>query len=277
MIAEARRPLRQPFEQPAGSDGWLGLVTSANPRNNRRLYEDLAWTWPIISPPEEYVQEAEQARALILQHSRIPVKTLLHLGCGGGHLDLTLKKHFRVTGVDISNAMLGLARRLNPEVTYLEGDMRTVRLGRTFDAVTVFDSIDYMLTPDDLRAAFATAYTHLGAGGMFLTCAEVTLERFSQNRTEAMTRSAGGVEITFIENAWDPDPTDTTFENTFVYLIQRGGQLEIETDRHLSGLFPFQTWLDFLREAGFHAAAVHPPGPRQEGEDYPWFVCVKAL
>jgi len=97
--------------------------------DQRRMYGDLAWTWPIISPKEGYVEEAEGFVAAIRKHSRIEARTLLHLGPGGGHLDWTLKQHFHITAVDLSEDMLGLARPLNPEVTYLQGDMRTVRLG----------------------------------------------------------------------------------------------------------------------------------------------------
>lgn len=136
-------------------------------KDQRRLYSDLAWTWPIISPPEHYIEEAEDFRRTIMAHARIPAATLLDLGCGGGHNDWTLKKHFQVTGVDISPEMLELAARLNPEAEYLQGDMRTVRLGRLFDAVVIADSIDYMLTEVDLRAAFVTAYEHLKPGGVF--------------------------------------------------------------------------------------------------------------
>ena len=96
----------------------------------RRMYGDLAWTWPIISQKEHYITEAGQFRDAIRQYSRIEAKTLLDLGCGGGHNDWTLKKHFAVTGVDISENMLALARKLNPEVTYFHGDMRTARLAR---------------------------------------------------------------------------------------------------------------------------------------------------
>ena len=42
--------------------------------------------------------------------------------------------------------------------------MRTVRLGRTFDAVLVHDAIDYMTTEADLRAAVETAYAHCRPG-----------------------------------------------------------------------------------------------------------------
>ena len=51
----------------------------------------------------------------------------------------------------------------------------------------------------------------------------------------------------------NPTDQERTYEVTFVYLIRRGPQLQIETDRHLCGLFPLGTWLELLREVGFEA------------------------
>ena len=219
-----------------------------------RLYSDLAWTWPIISCKEHYIEEAEGFIALIQRHSRIEAHTLLHLGCGGGHLDWTLKRHLNITAVDLSEDMLALARRLNPEVTYLQGDMRTLRLERLFDAVMVADSITYMTTVPDLRATFATAYAHLKPGGVFCTYAEATRESFQQNRSECSAHTAGDVDIAFYENYYDPDPSDTSFEGVMVFLIRRRGELTIETDHSVCGLFPLQTWLELLEGVGFEAA-----------------------
>jgi SAM-dependent methyltransferase len=240
-------------------------------QDQRRLHDDLAWTWPIISAKEHYVHEAETFVNVLRTHARREVKTLLHLGCGGGHLDYTLKAHLAITGVDLSEAMLSLARQLNPEVTYLAGDMRAVRLGQTFDAVMAADSIDYVLTEDDLRAAFATAFTHLKPGGAFCAYAEETAGRFQQNRTRCSVRSQGNTEIVLVENAYDPDPADTTYENLFVYLIRRGGRLQVETDRHLGGLFPVATWLRLLGEAGFQVTQL----AFDDEESIPLFVGVK--
>ena len=228
------------------------------PRDRRRLYDDLAWTWPIISPPEDYIEESKKFRDLIIKHSKIEVKTLLDLGCGGGHNDFTLKRYFEITGVDVSSQMLEGAKKLNPEVTYLSGDMRSVRLGKTFDAVTIFDSISYMLTVEELRAAFQTAYVHLNPGGVFLTyMEEETPERFTQNKTTVSTHTKGGVEITLIENQYDPDPRDTTFEATFIFLIRRGGDLAIEADRHLLGIFPVATWIDLAKKVSFEVTLAN--------------------
>ncbi|MBN1313573.1 MAG: class I SAM-dependent methyltransferase [Anaerolineae bacterium] len=239
--------------------------------DQRRLYSDLAWVWPIVSPKENYVEDAEEFCQAVWGYSQLEAKEILHLGCGGGHLDFTLKKYFAVTGVDVSDEMLALARQLNPEVDYQSGDMRSVRLDKTFDAVLIADSIGYMLTVDDLRATFTTAYVHLKPGGIFYTYAEEVTGRFRQNRTGYDTGSAGSVDVAFIENRYDPDPSDTTYEMVFVYLIRHGGHLTVETDRHLGGVFPLEIWLDTLKEVGFAVRLT------EDGIVPVTFVCVKQI
>ncbi len=216
------------------------------------------------------MDETEAACKIVNEASRIPVRTLLNLGCGGGHNDHTLKRHFDVTGVDVSEAMLALARRLNPEVRYFQGDMRTVRLGETFDAVTIFDSINYMLSTADLGAALATAHVHLKPGGVLLTCVEHHPGLFRQNASEASVHARDGVEIAFFENVYDPNSRDTTYEVTFVYLIRRGGELALETDRHLCGLFPLGTWHHILADLGFVVE-------QREWAGVPTLVCSKPV
>jgi len=251
--------------------------------NEKRLYSDLAWTWPIISPLEYYIEETEFFCNVIREHSKIPVKTLLHLGCGGGHNDYTLKKYFQVTGVDVSPEILELAKKLNPEVNYISGDIRSVRLENTFDAVVTIDSTAYMVTVEDLRGMFATAFSHLKPGGVFLFFVEETIDDFKQNKTTSHTNCKGDIEITFIENLYDPDHSDTSYEATFIYLIRRKGNLEIHTDRHLCGIFRLDILIDLLREIGLEVKQLKYEPPESAIEysslvgrkDYPMFVCIR--
>lgn len=235
-------------------------------RDKRRLYDDLAWTWPIISPPEDYVDETNEVIGFIKEYAQIPVEKVINFGCGGGHNDHTLKQHYQVTGVDISEKMLALARALNPEVTYISGDMRSVRLGNRFDAVTIFDAIGYMRTIESLRAAFNTAYSHLRPGGVFVTFVEECTDHFRQNRTSVLTNSRDDIEITLIDNHYDPDTGDTWYECHLIYLIRQRGELTIETDCHLLGLFPLQTWLDEMVGAGFEVHRRQSTVPNDFGE-----------
>ncbi len=246
-------------------------------KDQKRLYGDLAWTWPIISPPKDYIEESEHIKKLILHNSKIPVKTLLNLGCGGGHVDSVLKKYFKITGVDVSKNMLALAKKLNPQATYVRGDMRRIRLKTTFDAVLIHDSINYMLTKRELKAAFKTAFVHLNPGGIFCTFVE-EYDKLRQSRVHFSTHRKGNVEITFIEHYYDSNPRDTTYEATFIYLIRRNRKLTIHTDRHLGGIFKLSTWLKILRELGFKVKVskfTHSQFPK--GKSFPELICLKPV
>jgi len=242
------------------------------------LYTDLAWLWPPWGDANaEYAHYCRHVTDLIRRHARRPVSTLLDIGCGGGKNALNLKREFHVTGVDLSSAMLARAMELNPECTFIQGDMRTLRLDSTFDAVLMDDAISYMRCLADLVAAIRTAHAHLTPGGVLVATPDVTTETFKQNRTIATPAVPGatppGVEVVFVENAYDPDPTDEQWESTILYLIRDHGRLRIETDHWTLGIFNLDTWRRVLREAGFE---VHE-GPYGAGEDaYTVFTCVKS-
>ena len=236
------------------------------------MYSDLSWTWPIISPPEHYVKETNIFSNIIQELCE--AKRLLHIGCGGGHNDFTFKKYFKVTGVDISKNMLVLAKKLNPEVNYQTGDMRTVRLEKQFDAVAILDSINYMTTELDLRKAFQTAFEHLKKGGVFITYVEERKEYF-ENRTRVSDHNKEKTNITFIENMYDPDPHDNSYENTFVYIIRRNGKLSVETDLHISGLFGLDTWKKLLNETGFEIKEIKFKPDSPNYLECPLLICTK--
>ena len=212
-------------------------------------YSELAWTEHILAPPNEYDEETEPLINAIKEHSVNEVITLLHLGCGAGGNDYIFKKHYKVTGVDISEKMLEIARDLNPEATYHHGDMRTIELGELFDAVVAPESIDYMGTENDLYSAIMTAQKHLKPGGIFIVVANIA-ERFRQNNF-VYTGSREDIEITLFENNYVPAHPRTIYEATLIYLIRRKGKLEIYTDHHILGLFKLETWLNLLKRAGF--------------------------
>ena len=211
-------------------------------------YADLAWTEPIIAPPGEYAGENELYVNIIKEHAGDDARDILHLACGAGGNDFTFKKHFAVTGVDISQEMLAIAAALNPEVTYVLGDMRDVDLGKRFDAVVIPDSIDYAATLQDLEMTIATACKHLNPGGVLLIVAK-TREEFQENNF-CYTGSKDDIEITVFENDYVCRPDRSRYEATIIYLIRHKGRLETYTDRHELGLFSHDQWLSTLRGAG---------------------------
>lgn len=230
-----------------------------------RMYDDLAHLWPLISPPEGYAEEARHWRQAIRDGLGPGRHRILELGVGGGNNLSHLTSDFDATAVDVSEKMLANSRRLNPGVEHHLGDMRSVRLDRTFDAVLIHDAIGYLLTEDDLRATFTTAREHLTPGGLFVTAPDWLRETFVGPRlTQHGPRSADGIELTYVEYVYDPDPTDTTIESVFIYFLTEDGVLRVEQDLHTTGLFPLETWLRLIGEAGFEVEArpypVHEDG-----------------
>jgi len=245
-------------------------------RNTLRLYDELAWLWPIWGSADEYADYCSHVIRLMCEHSQIPVRSLLNIGCGGGKNVLNLKEHYDVTGLDLSPRMLALARELNPECDFVQGDMRAFSLDRTFDAVLMDDAISYMATAADLRSAFVAAWEHLNPGGVMVAGPDDTKETFVQNRTAA-TQCIGletpvNVEVVFVENDYDPDPTDDSYEGTMLYLIREDGRLRVETDRHILGLFSLDAWRTVLTGVGF---TIHQETYVEDAREHVTFACLK--
>ncbi|MCL5019965.1 MAG: class I SAM-dependent methyltransferase [Patescibacteria group bacterium] len=216
-----------------------------------RLYGDLAYLLPIISFPEEYAEEAGHWRTVLREKIGIGRHRILELGVGGGCNLSHLTTDFEATAVDISEVMLAQCKQLNPGVELHQGDMRSIRLGRKYAAVLIHDAISYMLSENDLHSTFVTAASHLNPGGIFITSPENFSDNFQEPRIEHFTRSRNNIELTFIEYTYDPDPKDTRIETIMFYLIKEQGELRIELDRHVTGLFPKSTWIRLMTEAGF--------------------------
>jgi SAM-dependent methyltransferase len=212
-------------------------------------YNEMAWTEDLLAGPEECGDEVRFYIDRILAASEEPPVTLLHLGCGAGNHDVYFREHFKVTGVDISRGMLEKARILHPDIEYIEDDMRMVRLNRTFDAVAVPDSIDYMATEEDLRQAMCTAAVHLKPGGVLLVAAKPA-ETFRDNNF-AYVGEKDNVHLTVLENNYIHPYRPDTYEATLVYLIRNKGELTIRTECQLLGLFPLAVWEKVFADEGF--------------------------
>src|SRR2546427_8175864 len=130
-----------------------------------KRYDGLAEWWPIMADPAEFREEALFFDRLLRESSDPPPRSVLDLGSGSGNVAFHLKAHYAMTLVDVSPQMLAVSRALNPECDHLLGDIRTLRLGKTFDAVFVHDAVCHMTTESDLQAAMETAILHCPPAG----------------------------------------------------------------------------------------------------------------
>jgi SAM-dependent methyltransferase len=226
-----------------------------------RLYSDLAPWWPLISPPEEYTDEAAFVRNL-LDSATGPVRNILELGSGGGHNAVHLTERFSMTLVDLSPEMLAASRQLNPTCEHIAGDMRTLRLDRAFDAVFVHDAIDYMITESDLRRTVETAYAHCRPEGVAVFVPDHTTETFEPTSGCGGTDAEDGRGARYLEWTWDPNPNDTWVRTEYAFLLRDAdGSVQVVNEHHRTGLFNRETWLRLLSDAGFEATIVTEQTP----------------
>ena len=222
-----------------------------------RRYGELARWFPLVTRPDEYEEEAAFLLDLLSTARGRRPRTLLELGSGGGNTAWHLKAVARCTLTDVSADMLDVSRAINPECEHVEGDMRSLRLGRTFDAVLVHDACCYLVTEEELAQLAATAAAHLPAGGAVLVCPDHVRETFEPNTRHGGHDGPDGRALRYVSRAWDPDPADSTTTVAVAYLmVEADGSVRSAHDVHLYGLFPERTWIAALRGAGFDARCL---------------------
>ncbi|MDD5242736.1 MAG: class I SAM-dependent methyltransferase [Syntrophorhabdaceae bacterium] len=147
-------------------------------QNRTTVFNDYARYYDLLYRDKDYQAEVDYITRLI-NRFRPKARSILELGSGTGiHASLLTEKGFTVHGIERSLEMLKRALNLaeihkqdHPEsfLIFTEGDIRTARLPKSFDAViAMFHVISYQATNEDVNAAFETARHHLNPGGVFI-------------------------------------------------------------------------------------------------------------
>lgn len=234
----------------------VGSTKPASAGSGPRLYRDLAEWYPLLTPVGDYAEEAAFYRRLFETHCRRPPRTLLDLGSGAGHNAAHLKLALACTLVDMAPAMLTLSRRLNPECEHIQGDIRSIRLGRMFDCVLVHDAVNYMTSRTDLASAIDTAFAHTAPGGVALFQPDFVSETFAPG-TETGGSESCGRALRYLEWRWVPGSRTDLYVTDMAYLLrEEDGAVKAIHDRHQMGLFPRTVWLRGIAAAGFEPLVV---------------------
>lgn len=229
------------------------------------IFQDYAKYYDLLYRDKDYQGEAAYVHGLIQAH-RPGAATLLDLGCGtGGHAFPLANLGYAVTGVDLSEVSLGLAQAKRagapgtpPE--FHHGDIRTLRLGQTYDVVAaLFHVLSYQTSADDLRQTLTTAQEHLLPGGLFLCDFWHGPGVLSDPPKVAVKRLAGeGLAITRIaEPTMHPDRNVVDVRFTLFAHDTASDSISQTTELHSMRYFFDMELRDKLAEAGLTVLAHH--------------------
>jgi SAM-dependent methyltransferase len=99
-----------------------------------------------------------------------PGSHVVDVCCGSGHVTRELAdRGYKVTGVDASAALIAIARRELPQVDFRIQDARALELNSRFDgALSTFDSLNHILSLDDLCRVLRGVHDVLKPGGLLV-------------------------------------------------------------------------------------------------------------
>lgn len=246
------RRTRQPEDR---ADLLVDYADPGHPAIRPLLYHELSSWWHLLSDPADYAEEAAFFHGLIQRHRPGKARTMLELGSGGGNNASHLKRHYELTLVDVAPGMIEASERINPECEHVVGDMRSVRLERTFDVVFVHDAIMYMLTEEDLGKVIATVRAHCLPGSVVLFGPNCTSETFEPS-TKHGGHDAEERSLRYLEWNYRPSPGSNSIHTHFAYLLREGKEVRCLHDLHEVAAFPRGTWLRLLQDHGFQANSV---------------------
>ena len=182
---------------------------------------------------------------------------VLDMGCGTGAMTRYLDAHgYDMTGIDVSEEMLTIAKeKSSPDILYLLQDMREFELyGTMRAAVSICDSMNYILEEEDLKEAFRRVREFLKEDGVFVFDMNshykykeiLACNTFAEDREDA----------SFIwDNFYDEEERINEYQLSLFIQNEQGTYNKYE-ELHLQKAYEQEEVVSFLYEAGFSSVCV---------------------
>ena len=205
---------------------------------------------------------------IIQFYDRDPHK-LIDLACGTGNMTLRFarEKSRECDGLDLSSDMLKVARKKaedkSIETDFIRADLREFKLDKKYDmAFSLFDSLNYILTFDDLTRVFSNVYNVLSDDGFFIFDMNTITRLMS---IEPGTAVFEGDDYTcFWEDVINRE--DQTWQVKLkIYFDQDG--VNSHKELHQETAYPRDRVIEGLRQTGFKQIDVYDAYTFETGKD----------
>src|SRR5271155_515249 len=227
--------------------------------HTRALYSQLVKYYDRIYWWKDYDQEVDFLVKALKKYD-IRGKRILEVACGtGSHTKILVERGYKVTGVDLSDDMLRIAKgKVGKRSKFIRGDMRDLDavVGGKYDAaICLFSAISYNLTISDLRRTIQGLYDHLREPGIVVFDTHFTKKGFMDGHRGEDIFDDGrviGARLSISKREGDVG------QISFSYLIKDGTKtIVLRNDVHRLGLFDPEDFLGTMREVGFVEAGAY--------------------
>lgn len=231
-------------------------MTEYKTDENRLTYKGLARHYDALMGGNKYPGWKELIASVVKQYG-IQKDVCLDVACGTGNISQLVKElGFGVAGVDMSREMIDIAQKKFPEGTFVCSDVRDFSLNSELQshitlAVSFYDSLNYLLTDDDMMRALTAVYENIPTGAIFL---------FDMNTTDHVKAAQRYKPRVF---------RDTDFYTVFRFsgeerfwildmdIFSKEGDLyRLTTEHHIERAYDREHILPLIEQAGFKLLEV---------------------
>ncbi len=137
-----------------------------NSNGNIKAFETSAKLYDLLYGDKDYTREAEFVEEQFGANKSLKI---LEIGCGtGNYLRAFLDKGYDISGVDLSNEMLSVARKKCNCPLY-QGDMRDFKIDKKFDVILImFDVLSYVTDNEGVVKTLQNVRNHLNENGKLI-------------------------------------------------------------------------------------------------------------
>jgi len=202
------------------------------------LYYEIAFSFRDIPSEVDLFEKCFQL------FSRVPVKSVLELGCGNSpHMEELAKRGYRYYGLDLNPAMLTYSRskaeRAGIDVNLFQANMNDFVLDKNVDFVFLMLGSLFVKNNDELNAHLDSVAKVLNKGGLYLQDWCIQDEPMSEGQSDCWELERDGIKVKTTHSCRIISRTEQTFEEKLVIEVDDNGKQYKVTDKAVRrGIYP---------------------------------------